>query len=62
MFFVAAALYASVGFGGGSAYNALLVVFGADYRSIPTIALICNLLVVTGGSIQFAGPGTLDRT
>ena len=32
LFFVTAALYASVGFGGGSTYNALLVLSGVDYR------------------------------
>jgi len=32
-------LYASVGFGGGSTYNALLVLVGTDYSILPSIAL-----------------------
>lgn len=53
LFFVTAAIYASVGFGGGSTYNALLVLQGTDYRVLPGIALVCNILVVTGGVIRF---------
>ena len=52
-FFVTAVLYASVGFGGGSTYNALLVLSGADYRILPTIALACNIIVVSGGALRF---------
>jgi len=57
MFFVTAALYAAVGFGGGSTYNALLVLAGTDYRAIPAIALVCNVLVVGIGSWRFAAAG-----
>ena len=53
LFFLTAAVYASVGFGGGSTYNALLVLHGTDYRILPGIALVCNILVVTGGVIRF---------
>lgn len=53
-FFVTALLYASVGYGGGSTYNALLALSGVDYRVLPAIALACNIVVVTGGSIRFA--------
>lgn len=60
MFFVTAVLYAAVGFGGGSTYNALLILGDVDYRILPSIALICNLIVVTGGSIQFARAGQLN--
>lgn len=42
-----------VGFGGGSSYNAILVLFDVNYLIYPTIALICNLIVVTGGSWLF---------
>jgi len=49
LFLLTALAYASVGFGGGSTYNALLVLTGADYRAIPAIALTCNILVVCGG-------------
>jgi uncharacterized membrane protein YfcA len=56
-FALTALLYASVGFGGGSTYNALLVLAGTDYRLLPAIALVCNLIVVTGGTIRFARAG-----
>lgn len=56
-FLVTALLYASVGFGGGSTYNALLVLAGTDYRILPSIALVCNIIVVAGGSWRFARAG-----
>lgn len=56
-FFVAALLYASVGFGGGSTYAALLVLAGTDYRVLPLIALACNIVVVAGASVRFARAG-----
>ncbi len=56
-FFATALLYASVGYGGGSTYNALLALYGVDYRLLPAIALACNIVVVTGGSIRFARAG-----
>lgn len=60
LFFVTALLYATVGFGGGSTYNALLVLADVDYRVLPAIALVCNLIVVTGGVIRYARAGHLD--
>ena len=57
MFFVVAALYAAVGFGGGSTYNALLVLHGTDYRILPAIALACNIIVVSGGLWRFSKAG-----
>ena len=56
-FFATALLYASVGYGGGSTYNALLALSGVDYRLLPAIALACNIVVVIGGSIRFARAG-----
>ena len=56
-FFVAALLYASVGFGGGSTYLALLTLSGLDYRVVPMVALICNIVVVAGASVRFARAG-----
>ena len=58
-FFGTALLYASVGYGGGSTYNALLALSGVDYRLMPAIALACNIVVVTGGSIRFARAGVM---
>ncbi len=56
-FFVTALLYASVGFGGGSTYSALLALSGLDYRLLPLISLSCNIVVVAGSSIRFARAG-----
>ena len=53
-FFLAALLYASVGFGGGSTYAALLALSGLDYRLLPVLALSCNIVVVGGASLRFA--------
>jgi uncharacterized protein len=56
-FFATALLYASVGFAGGSTYTALLLLVGIGQKTLPIIALICNLIVSTGGSIRFAHAG-----
>ena len=60
LFFVTAVLYAAVGFGGGSTYNAILVLGDTDYRLLPSIALACNLIVVTGGVWQYRRSGDLN--
>ena len=52
-FLITAFLYASVGFGGGSTYNALLILAETDYQLVPKIALFCNLIVVTGGTLRY---------
>ncbi|MHA7818107.1 MAG: sulfite exporter TauE/SafE family protein [Erythrobacter sp.] len=56
-FFLTALLYASVGFGGGSTYSALLALSGLDYRVLPLVSLACNIVVVLGGTIRFARAG-----
>ena len=48
LFFCIAILYASVGFGGGSSYLAILALTGIAYTQIPSIALLCNIVVVSG--------------
>lgn len=53
-FLVTALLYASVGFGGGSTYSALLALSGVDYRIFPLISLACNIVVVGSSTIRFA--------
>jgi uncharacterized membrane protein YfcA len=60
LFFVTALLYGAVGFGGGSTYNALLVLAGADYRAVPVVALVCNIVVVSVGSWRFARSGHVE--
>ena len=56
-FFLTAVLYASVGFGGGSTYAALLVFFDLDYRIIPILVLCCNVVVVAGNTMRFTTAG-----
>ena len=56
-FFVTALLYASVGFGGGSTYSALLALSGLDYRVLPLVSLACNIVVVSGATWRFARAG-----
>jgi hypothetical protein len=60
LFCLTALLYGAAGFGGGSTYNALLVLAGTDYRAVPVVALACNILVVTVGSWRFARSGHVD--
>jgi len=57
LFALVALVYASVGFGGGSTYTALLGLWGVDYQLIPVISLLCNIIVVTGGSYRFVRAG-----
>lgn len=57
LFALVALVYASVGFGGGSTYTALLTLWGIDYQLVPIIALLCNIIVVTGGTIRFVRAG-----
>lgn len=52
-FFVIAFIYASVGFGGGSSYLAILALYALPFKEMRLIALICNIIVVTGGTIIF---------
>ena len=53
-FFLAALVYSSAGFGGGSTYTALLVLNDVDHRVLPMLSLACNLLVVSGACLRFA--------
>ncbi len=53
LFFVTALIYSSVGFGGGSTYLAILLIWGVPYTIFPVIALLCNIIVVSGNSINF---------
>tara|TARA_B100001109_G_scaffold115494_1_gene94100 strand:- start:448 stop:1194 length:747 start_codon:yes stop_codon:yes gene_type:complete len=52
-FFITAILYSSIGFGGGSTYLALLLIWDIPFYIFPILALICNIIVVTGNSINF---------
>ena len=57
LFFITAILYSSVGFGGGSTYLALLLIWDVPYYVFPVIALLCNIIVVTGNSINYVRAG-----
>jgi len=52
-FFVVATLYSAVGFGGGSSYLALLTLFLVSFFEIRSLALICNLVVVSGSTMLY---------
>ena len=60
LFFVTAILYASVGFGGGSTYLALLFIWGIPYYIFPIIALCCNIIVVSGNCFNYIKAGNLN--
>ena len=57
LFFLIAVLYASVGFGGGSSYIAILLLAGLAIQDIRLTALICNIIVVSGSSINYIRAG-----
>jgi len=59
-FLVTAVLYSSVGFGGGSTYLALLLIWGVPYFVFPIIALSCNIIVVSGNCFNYIRAGNLN--
>ena len=59
-FLITAILYSSVGFGGGSTYLAIMIIMGIPYYIFPIIALFCNIIVVTGNSINYVRSGNLN--
>lgn len=61
-FFLIALIYSSVGFGGGSSYLALLgqSFFVLSQSEIKSTALLCNIIVVTGGTIIFYREGKIS--
>ncbi len=48
-FAIIAFVYSSVGFGGGSSYLAILALYALPFKEIRLIALLCNIIVVSGG-------------
>ena len=60
LFLVTAILYSSVGFGGGSTYLALLLIWGIPYTIFPVIALSCNIIVVSGNCFNYIKAGNLN--
>ena len=61
LFFITAILYSSVGFGGGSTYLALLLIWKVPYFIFPVIALSCNIIVVLGNCFNYIKAGNLNQ-
>ena len=59
-FFITAIFYSSVGFGGGTTYLALMLIWDIPYYIFPILALICNIIVVSGNSINYVRSGNLN--
>ena len=53
IFFSIAFFYSMAGFGGGSSYLAVLVLFPLSFEEIRFIALVCNIIVVSSSLIIF---------
>jgi uncharacterized membrane protein YfcA len=60
LFFLTAILYSSVGFGGGSTYLALLLIWDVPYQIFPIIALCCNIIVVSGNCFNYIKAGNTN--
>ena len=60
LFLVTSILYSSVGFGGGSTYLTLLLIWGVPYFIFPVIALFCNIIVVSGNCFNYIRVGNLN--
>ena len=60
LFLVTSILYSSVGFGGGSTYLVLLLIWEIPYFIFPTIALFCNIIVVSGNCFNYIKAGNLN--
>jgi len=60
LFFITAILYSSVGFGGGSTYLALLLIWEVPYYIFPIIALCCNIIVVSGNCFNYIRTGNIN--
>ncbi len=61
-FFFTALIYATVGFGGGSTYTAFLSLADVDPKILPVVSLLCNVVVVSGGSFRYAKARLTDWT
>ena len=60
LFLITSILYSSVGFGGGSTYIALLLLWDVPFYIFPIIALSCNIIVVSGNCINYTRAGNLN--
>lgn len=53
IFFLIALIYSAAGFGGGSSYLAVLTLFPLEFTEVRMIALLCNIVVVSGSVYVF---------
>ncbi len=60
LFLLIAFVYASVGFGGGSSYIAILTLYAFPFQEMKFTALMCNIIVVTGGTLIFTRTLKMD--
>ncbi len=60
LFFLVAILYSSVGFGGGSSYLAILALTGMGFIQFRAISLLCNIVVVSGGTYIYFRKGLFN--
>jgi len=60
IFFSIAFLYSTIGFGGGSSYLAILVLYGIEINSLRALALLCNIAVVSFGVYYYANQSLID--
>ena len=59
-FLITSILYSSVGFGGGSTYLAIMLIWEIPFYILPILALCCNIIVVSGNSINYVRSGNLN--
>ena len=57
IFFAISILYSAVGLGGGSAYIAVMILFGVSRDTLPVVALGCNLIVAGTSFIRYKRAG-----
>jgi uncharacterized membrane protein YfcA len=60
LFFAVALLYATAGFGGGSSYLAIMALLGLSMLTLRPVALLCNIVVVSGNLWVFWRSGQLN--
>lgn len=60
LFLITALIYSTAGFGGGSSYIAILLLFGLAINDIRFTALLCNIAVVGGSVFNYSRKGLLD--
>lgn len=59
-FFIIALFYSSVGFGGGSSYLAILALYGTEFLTLRSTALLCNIAVVAGSVLLYSRQGLIE--